>query len=110
MSYYFHKELKTLKKPKKKFLVGFLGGFWVFLGEFFIANPGDRSFVLLKELRAHKAASHGGAEEGKEEEEEAAEEESDQEAVGGREPAATAAAPPAAEDFVCSMCGVEVRL
>jgi hypothetical protein len=81
----------------------------VFFGEFFIANPGDRSFVLLKELRAHKAASHGGGEAGKEEEE-AAEEESDQEAVGSREPAAPAAAPPSAEDFVCSMCGVEVSL
>ncbi len=80
--------------------------FWFFLGEFFIANPGDRSFVLLKELRAHKAAEHG--KEGGPEEEEAAEEESDQEAVGSREPAAPAAAPPSAEDFVCSMCGVEV--
>ncbi len=86
--------------------------FWVFFGWVFIANPDDRSFVLLKELRAHKAASHGGgAEAGKEEEEEAAEEESDQEAVGSREPAApAAAAPPSAEDFVCSMCGVEVSL
>jgi hypothetical protein len=80
------------------------------LGEFFIANPGDRSFVLLMELRAHKAAEHGGADAGKEEEEAAAEEESDQEAVGSREPAAPAAGPPSAEDFVCSMCGVEVSL
>ncbi len=80
-----------------------------FLGGFFIANLGDRSFVLLKELRAHKAASHGGGEAGKEEEE-AAEEESDQEAVGSRKPAAPAAAPPSEEDFVCSMCGVEVSL
>jgi hypothetical protein len=39
--YYFHKKLKIKKKkPKKTFLVGFLGGFyWVFLGGFFNANP-----------------------------------------------------------------------
>ncbi len=36
---YFHKKLKIT--PKKTFLVGFLGVFfWVFLGGFFIANPG----------------------------------------------------------------------
>jgi hypothetical protein len=38
--YYFHKKFKIKKKPKKTFLVGFLGGFfWVFLGGFFNANP-----------------------------------------------------------------------
>jgi hypothetical protein len=38
---------KPQKTKKKSFLVGFLGGFfgffgWVFLGGFFIANPGSR--------------------------------------------------------------------
>ncbi|MFN9981489.1 MAG: hypothetical protein ACK53Y_16310 [bacterium] len=73
----------------------------------------DKIFVLPKELIAHKDASHGGGEAGKEggpEEEEAAEKESDKEAVGGREPAAPAAALPSAENFWCSMCGVEVSL